>query len=65
MIIKLDIDKGIVITAETQFESDYIGQTFGSQKLLAFVKRGLTPKDVIGLKICLPGKEPGKESIDD
>jgi hypothetical protein len=56
MKISLDINNGLIISPETEFESDYIEQTFGNGDIKCFVKHGLTPSILLGIKICIPDK---------
>lgn len=51
----LDDEKGLLIVPETDFEETFI-RSMHLDSLKAFVKTGLTPKDIIGLKI-VPIKE--------
>lgn len=50
MLVNIDICGDILIQAETDFERDYVHQ-FEGCNYSAFVKRGLTPAEVIGLKL--------------
>lgn len=51
----LQDEKGLLIVPETDFEEDFI-RSMQLESLKVFVKTGLTPKDIIGLKI-VPIKE--------
>lgn len=51
----LQDEKGLLIVPETDFEEDFI-RSMQLESLKVFVKTGLTPKDIIGLKI-VPTKE--------
>jgi hypothetical protein len=55
--MKVDICKdGLMIEPETDFESSYIMESFRSQSgtIKCFVKCGLTPAELIGIKVCFP-----------
>jgi len=56
--MKLELlNDGLLIVPETDFEKEYIETNFEKGKdLKAFVKCGLSPADLIGIKICLPDK---------
>ena len=50
MLVNIDICGDILVQAETDFERDYVRQ-FEGCSYSAFVKCGLTPAEVIGLKL--------------
>ena len=50
MLVNIDICGDILVQAETDFERDYVRQ-FGGCTYSAFVKCGLTPAEVVGLKL--------------
>jgi hypothetical protein len=50
MLVNIDIAGDILLQAETDFERDYVRQ-FEGATYNAFVKCGLTPAEVIGLKL--------------
>lgn len=55
--MKVTLDNyGMMITAETEFEEEYLRQSFGSQegKIKAFLKHGASACDLIGLKVFVP-----------
>jgi hypothetical protein len=62
--MKVDICKdGLIIEPETDFEDSYIRDAFRSQtdNIKCFVKCGLTPAELIGIKICFPQEVPGEK----
>ena len=50
MLVNIDICGDILVQAETDFERDYV-RKFEGCSYSAFLKRGLTPAEVIGLKL--------------
>jgi hypothetical protein len=70
--MKVDICKGgLIIEPETDFEDSYIRNAFRSQTEgpspdwfssgKCFVKCGLTPAELIGIKICFPQEQSEAE----
>lgn len=55
MQVKLE-DYGMLIAAETDFEEEYLRQSFGNQegKIKAFLKHGTSTCDLVGLKVFMP-----------
>ena len=45
---------GLLIVPDTEFETEYINRKFGRGDVNCFVKCGLTPGDLIGIKVCYP-----------
>lgn len=45
------LEDGLIIVPESDFEEQYLRKTFACKKLEAFLKHGLSVKDLIGLKI--------------
>jgi hypothetical protein len=45
------VDDGLIIVPETDFEDSYLRNNFLGNSLKAFLKHGLSVKDLIGLKI--------------
>lgn len=62
MQVKLE-DYGIMVTAETEFEEQYLRQNFGNQdeKIKAFLKHGASACDLKGLKVFVPETFSTKE----
>jgi hypothetical protein len=57
MKVELD-DKGLIIVPESDFEKDFISQHFSrDKKLTAFVKCGMSPANMIGIKILFSKNE--------
>ena len=53
-----NVSDGLLILPETEFEENYINENFGrGNKLIAFVKCGLSAADLIGIKVCHQEKE--------
>ena len=50
MLVEFNPCNDILILAETDFERDYLLQ-FEGKNYSAFVKRGVTPAHIIGLKL--------------
>jgi len=50
MLVNIDVCGDILVQGETDFERDYV-RKFEGCNYSAFVKCGLTPADVIGLKL--------------
>ncbi len=44
------LDEGMLITAQTEFESSYI-ESLGTENLTCYVKHGLTATEVVGIKV--------------
>ena len=64
MKVELD-DKGLIIVPESDFEKDFISQHFSmDEKLTAFVKCGMSPANLIGLKILYSQKVKFEEDED-
>lgn len=52
------VSDGLLILPETEFEEEYVNENFGrGDKLTAFVKCGLSPADLIGIKVCHQEKD--------
>ena len=57
--MKVDIlSDGLIVEPETDFEDSYIREMFRAQteNIKCFIKCGMTPAQLIGIKICLPPK---------
>ena len=64
--MKVDICKdGLIIEPETDFEDSYIRDAFRSQtdNIKCFVKCGLTPAELIGIKVCFPQEVSGEKTV--
>lgn len=64
--MKVELTKhGLMIVPETDFEEQYLGiyRNRRRQDLKVFLKRGMTPKDIVGLRIdIIPPENEANEA---